>query len=145
MKNISGIDDEFKLFANHIEHVLKNLLARLQKITAKWEMFYVLTKYEILAAENNTISSSSIPSTSRPATAMTNVSSDDSKYTILSAYSSMSNYSEPADLRYANNAKFGSIVSEANDLTHQTGNEEFPPVSAFLNNYYNQLAQIWKV
>lgn len=61
---MSRPDDEFSSFANHIEHVLKKLPTQLLQIKAKQEIFAILTKYEILEAENSIISSPSTPSTS---------------------------------------------------------------------------------
>lgn len=143
IKNMPETEDEFKSFGNHIEHVLKNLPTRLLQIKAKKEIFEVITKYEIMAEEYSTISSSTTPSSSRTG-AITSIS-DDSHYTNINIYSPVSRFSEPTDLSYTRNAEFGitselndltyapnaefsSIVSEANNLIHQTANEEFSSI-----------------
>uniref|UniRef100_A0A6P7GCS4 Transcription factor Adf-1-like n=1 Tax=Diabrotica virgifera virgifera TaxID=50390 RepID=A0A6P7GCS4_DIAVI len=63
MKNVSQSCDEFNSFASHIEQVLRKLPTKVLQIKAKQELFQVLTKFEILAAEHDASSTSSTPTT----------------------------------------------------------------------------------
>lgn len=126
LKNIpqQNDEDEISSFATHIKNVLKTLPPLLQ-IKARQEVFQVLIKYEIMAVEAPSPSTSTVPnystlsqSASRPTTSMSSHSME------FEIYSPTSN------------------CSESNDLTHQTTivpqeTVSIVQVDELLNNYPN--------
>ncbi|XP_072395473.1 uncharacterized protein [Diabrotica undecimpunctata] len=112
MTNASQNCDEFKSFANHIEQVLRKLPTKVLQIKAKQELFQVLTKYEILTAENNASHNAPI-----------NVS-DNTQYTIFNVISSTGSYSDSTDMTYKQNEDLPSMNCQQESGREENG--EYP-------------------